>query len=80
MTRVERLEAARDALAAAIASADEARLPALVKEYRATLAELESLAPEEPEQKGTALDELKKRRAARLAGAADCGGSAESSV
>ena len=74
MTRLERLEAARDALAVAVASVDPEKLPAVVKEYRATLAEIEQLAP--AEQKGTPLDELKKRRAARGAGAAAAGGSA----
>lgn len=64
LTRGKRLEAARDALAALIPDATPAQLPALVKEYRATLAELAEIEASAPVDKPrTPLDELAKRRA-----------------
>ena len=41
----------------------------LAAQYRATLAEIDELVKARPEQKGTALDELNARRAAREKGA-----------
>jgi hypothetical protein len=69
-----RLEAVRDRLALAIGEADPKELPALSREYRATLAEIEAL----PKEKGSAtVDQLKERRAARRAAATDRAHTAE---
>ena len=63
--RVGRLVAVRDALADAIAGCESKRdLAALSREYRAVLAELESLAPQ-VERKASGVDEIGRRRAAR---------------
>ena len=68
LTRLERLQAARTRLERALAVVEaEApdRLPALVKEYRLTLAEIDAIeTAAKPAGKGTALDELGKRRRA----------------
>ena len=49
----------------------------LAAQYRATLAEIDELEKSSPEQKGTALDELNARRAARESGAAGKAGAAK---
>ena len=65
-TRRDRLEQARDALAEAIADCESKRdLPSLVREYRATMAELDALPV--PHEVSDA-DEIAARRAARHAG------------
>jgi len=69
--RVARLVAVRDALATAIAECESKRdLAALSREYRAVLAELESLAPQK-EKQSRGVDEIGRRRAARRAAAED---------
>lgn len=72
--RVTRLVAVRDALETAIAVCESKRdLAALSREYRAVLAELETLAPQEEKRSG-GVDEIGRRRAAkRRARAADSG-------
>jgi hypothetical protein len=67
LTRAESLAADRDRLEAAIAKAEPRELPALVREHRAVLKELEALAKP---QKGSTRDQLAEKRAARKAGAA----------
>jgi hypothetical protein len=65
-TRRERLEQARDALSEAIDACESKRdLPALVREYRATLAEIDALPI--PQEVSDA-DEIAARRAARRSG------------
>jgi hypothetical protein len=67
LDRRARLEFARDALAEAIEDCTSKRdLPSLVREYRATLAELEQM-PNAAEVSHA--DEIAARRAARRAGA-----------
>lgn len=61
-TRLEKLEALRGLLEAALWDVPPDRLPGLVKEYRATLAEIAELQAAQPSGKGTALDELGQRR------------------
>lgn len=62
--RNDRLIAARDKLATAIADCDSAReLPALVREYRLVLAELAGLGL--GDQEGDVVDQLAKRRNAK---------------
>lgn len=61
-TRAERLTEDRDRLEAAIASAEPRELPALVREHRAVLKEIDALA--EP-TKGSIRDQLAARRAER---------------
>jgi hypothetical protein len=62
LTQRARLAALRDRLADQITSADERALPALSREYRAVLADLEAL----PSESSTAtVDQLKERRAER---------------
>ena len=64
--RRTRLETARDALAGAIDGCESMRdLPSLVREYRATLAELDGL-PNQAEV--SSADEIAARRAARRSG------------
>ncbi len=64
-SRRERLEVARDALGAAIESCESMRdLPSLVREYRATMADLAELPNP---QEVSAADEIAKRRATRRA-------------
>ena len=75
MDRRERLEAARDTLTALLAGADDRSAPAVSRELRAVLAELDSL----PAASGKSTqDELKERRAQRLADAKARARSAES--
>ncbi len=72
--RVARLTAVRDALEKAIAECESKRdLAPLSREYRAVLAELESLSPSKEKRTG-GVDEIGRRRAAkRRAGSADSG-------
>ena len=63
--RLADLRVAHDRLLAELPSADARTLPALVRELRNVLAELEALSPS---TKGTALDDLAARRATRLSG------------
>jgi hypothetical protein len=63
-----RLEDLRDRLEVAMQTAEPRELPALGREYRATLAELEALPSE---TKRTTLDELRAKRAARKSDPAD---------
>ena len=71
--RVARLVAVRDAIEKAIAECESKRdLAALSREYRAVLAELESLAPVK-EKRSRGVDEIGRRRAARRAAAEDKG-------
>lgn len=65
--RLASLTTLRDRLAEWIEDAPVDRKAALVAQYRATLAEIDELAP--PEQKGDAVDEIAARRAARRSGA-----------
>ena len=58
----ERLEAMRDRLADLLDGADERTAPALVREYRTTLAALDAMPAAEKKSK---VDELRARRAAR---------------
>ena len=62
--REARLMAARDQLAEAMAEATPATLPALAREYRMTLAELDSLSGGE---ENSVLDEIARRRIAKTA-------------
>ncbi len=62
--RVDRLVAARDKLATAIAGCESGReLPGLVREYRLTLAEIAALGA--GKDSGDAVDQLAKRRSAK---------------
>jgi hypothetical protein len=63
--RVADLVMARDRLVAAIVADDGGALASLVRELRATLADLADLAPP---AEGTALDDLATRRAERKSG------------
>jgi hypothetical protein len=66
------LQALRDRLAAEIDAGPAPRdLAALSRQFAEVLAQIEKLAP--PEQKGTPLDELAKRRAGRGAAAPGAG-------
>lgn len=62
--REARLKGARDQLAEAMAEATPATLPALAREYRMTLAELDSLSGGE---ENSVLDEIARRRIAKTA-------------
>lgn len=62
--REARLKAARDLLAEAMTEATPATLPALAREYRMTLAELDSLSAGE---ENSVLDEIARRRNAKTA-------------
>lgn len=62
-TRAERLAMDRDLLEAAMAEGDPKALPALVREHRAVMAELEALTPQA--KAGDPLDEIAARRSAR---------------
>lgn len=67
--RAARLVAVRDTLEKAIGECDSKRdLAALSREYRACMAELESL-PREEKKKNRGVDEIGRRRAARRAAA-----------
>ena len=73
--RVRRLEAARDQIEAALSGTVSARdIAALVRELRATLAELAALAPTSVEV--STVDQITARRAARKARASADGGAA----
>ncbi|MGB2810419.1 MAG: hypothetical protein WBC17_01510, partial [Mycobacterium sp.] len=60
--REARLRAARDQLAEAMAEATPTTLPALAREYRITMAELDSLTTGEEE---SVVDQLAQRRSAK---------------
>ena len=62
--REARLKAARDQLAEAMAEATPTTLPALAREYRMTLAELDSVSVGE---ENSVLDEIARRRNAKTA-------------
>lgn len=66
MSRLTRLEALRDRLTERIESGDvqDSLLPQMAGVLAKLLAEIEACEKAEPEQKGTVLDELAKRRAA----------------
>ena len=65
--RLARLEALRDALEPQILAIHSDHglqgVSGLVGQYRATLAEIDDVRAKAPDQKGTVLDELAKRRA-----------------
>ena len=61
--REARLRAARDQLAEAMAEATPTTLPALAREYRITMAELDSLTTGEEE---SVVDQLAQRRSAKI--------------
>jgi hypothetical protein len=62
--RISRLRATRDRLQAAIEDCESSRdLAALSREYRLTMAELDTLAPKKPKE--SPVDEIARRRAAR---------------
>ena len=75
-TRVERLRALADLLEESLKESSVGVRAQLAAQYRATLAEIEEIEPAPVEQKGTALDELNARRAARESGAAGKAGAA----
>ena len=62
-SREARLRAARDQLAAAMAEATPTTLPGLAREYRITMAELDSLTTGEEE---SVVDQLAQRRSAKI--------------
>lgn len=69
--QLKTLCALRDRLAGEIDSCDSARdLASLSARMVDVLAQIKLAAAAQPEQKGTALDELQRRRSARIAGAA----------
>jgi len=72
VTRLERLCALRDRLTERVESGDvqDALLPQMVGVLSKLLAEIEACEKAEPEQKGTVLDELAKRREAASPGRA----------
>lgn len=65
-TRVDRLTTDRDYLESAMPEASARELPALIREHRAVMKELEQLAAP---VKGSIRDQLAAKRAAREAGA-----------
>lgn len=77
--RLKALRALRDLLAVEIDTCSSARdIAALSRQFADVLAQIEKLAP--PEQKGTPLDELAKRRAGRGAAAPGAGRAAGQAV
>ena len=70
MARIDRLRELADLLEGSLAEASVGVRAQIAAQYRATLAEIDELEKSMPGQKGTALDELNARRAAREAGAA----------
>lgn len=76
--RRKRLEELRDQLASAIATCTENMLPQLAGQYRATLADLAALPP--VVEKVSVTDELKQRRAGRVAKAAAAAPSARKGI
>ena len=71
LPRVERLRALADLLEQSLEESSIGVRAQLAAQYRATLAEIEEIEgpAAQPGQKGTALDELTARRAARESGA-----------
>ena len=67
--REARLRAARDQLAEAMAEATPTTLPALAREYRITMAELDSLTTGEEE---SVVDQLAQRRSAKITDIPTC--------
>ena len=64
LSRTDRLAVPRDALSLAIEECESKRdLPPLIREYRAVMAEIESLTPSA--KVGDPIDEVAARRAAR---------------
>lgn len=76
MTRREYLEAARDRLQSLLPGADERTAPGVSRELRAVLTELDSLPS--AEVGASVQDQLKERRAQRLADSKTGARSAES--
>lgn len=72
MARIDRLRALADHLEAALEEASVGVKAQIAAQYRATLAEIDELegASAPAVEKGTGLDELNQRRAARQSGAA----------
>lgn len=71
MARLDRLRDLADGLESALAEASIGVKAQLAAQYRATLAEIDELErASAPAEKGTGLDELTARRAARQSGAA----------
>jgi putative heme iron utilization protein len=68
MARLDDLNVLREQLQAWLEEAPVDRKAALVAQYRATIAEIAELAPEEA--KGDGIDEIAARRSARRAGPA----------
>lgn len=77
MARLDDLVTLREQLQEWMVDAPVDRKAALVAQYRATLVEIESLAPKEAV--GDGIDEIAKRRAARRASAAKAPGRAKRS-
>lgn len=70
-TRIDKLRDLAELLESSIEEASVGVRAQLAAQYRATLAEIEQLEREQaPARKGTGLDELRARRAARETGAA----------
>ncbi|WP_152203628.1 hypothetical protein [Georgenia thermotolerans] len=76
VSRIDRLRALADLLEASLDEATVGVRAQIAAQYRATLAEIAEIEKAAPEQKGTALDELNARRAAREAGASRKAGAA----
>jgi hypothetical protein len=68
-SRLEDLRATRDRLRVLVREAEPQYVAALAGRLQAVLAEIDELDPPAPEVKGTPLDEVKARRAARGAAA-----------
>lgn len=69
--RLETLRALRDRIASQIDETDSARdVAALGQRLMDALGQIDDIEGSTPEQKGTALDDLRARRAARRSGAA----------
>ena len=76
--RLDALRDLRDLLAKTITATDSARdVAALSRQLTDVLAQIEQAEADKPEQKGTALDELNARRAARESGPARKAGAAK---
>ncbi len=70
MSRIDQLSTLRDDLKERMVEASDRDFTAMGRLLRDVLADLDDLAESKPEQKGTALDELRARRTARQPGAA----------
>lgn len=71
MARIDRLRDLADLLEASLAESTVGVRAQIAAQYRATLAEIEDIEQATaPAEKGTGLDELTERRAARESGAA----------